>query len=257
MTRDTEMLITSTCWDARLKTIPMERFSREMQKALAGVEPVRFFSRMLEMQVGESYLPEISRMVSIPAGPVEFHPEGDLFTHSCQVLERVSMMTSDPLARFCAFFHDLGKLATKPALFPKHHGHDEAGFDMASRFCDRLKLPLSWKKGLAWTNRMHGNANRWDELRDSTRIRMAEQAIKAGIAGILPLVAAADKPGGEVNKGWDVAVSVAKTSSDELGIATLQLEMMAPEARGSFILQKRVEMLRMMTANNKRPSKGP
>ncbi|GAM08826.1 multifunctional CCA protein [Geobacter sp. OR-1] len=244
MSRETRLLIDGAGWEERLALIPIERFTREMEKALAGYNPVRFFSMMLEAGIGACYLPELFNMPKIPAGPLEHHPEGDLFSHSCQVLERVACRTDDPIARFCAFFHDLGKLATAPALYPKHHGHDEAGFDMAALFCDRLKLPGSWKKALAWTNRLHNNANKWEELRDSTRIRMAEQAIKGGISEILALVSAADRPRPAAMPGWETALKAARMSTEELGIPPLQLEMMAPENRGAFILQKRIEALR-------------
>jgi len=153
------------------------------------------------------------------------------------------MITPDPLARFCAFFHDLGKLATSPELYPKHHGHDEAGFGMAQPFCQRLKLPTEWQRALAWTNKLHGIANRWDELRNATKLRMAEQAVKAGIVGILPIVAVADKPGSQMMTGWEIAVRIAQLTVEELGIAPLQLEMIKPADRGAFIMQNRIEAL--------------
>jgi tRNA nucleotidyltransferase (CCA-adding enzyme) len=246
MTRTTENLIHSYSWDNRLEEIPVERFTREMQKAMAGTCPVRFFTRMLELHVGAGYLPELFRIPAIPAGPLQHHPEGDLFSHCCQVLERMSLLSTDPLARFCAFFHDLGKLATNSDHYPKHHGHNEAGIEIARQFCDRLKLPATWKRALAWTNGLHGHANRWEELRDATKIRMAEQAVKAGIVEILPLVSAADKPRSHVMPGWETAIRVAGMNAEELGIAPLQLEMMKPENRGAFILQKQVEVYRKM-----------
>ena len=244
MTPETEEQIREGLLEAQLQAIPVERFTREMQKGLAGMYPERFFQRMQELGTGITFLPEIFRMPHIPAGPPEHHPEGDLFTHSCQVLERAAIMTSDPLARFCAFFHDLGKLSTNPGLYPQHHGHDESGFAMAQPFSDRLKLPTLWKRSLAWINRLHGNANRWDELRDSSKIRMAEQAIKNGIAEMLPIIAAADKPAGSGMRGWEKALEVAAMSTEQLGIPQLQIETMPTEHRAALILQKRVESFR-------------
>lgn len=231
-------------WSDAFSSMPVERFSNEMLKAVARKSPERFFQRMIEFNVGAEILPEIFRMPLIPAGPLEHHPEWDLFTHSIQVLQRVAAMTDDPLARFCAFFHDLGKLTTDPALYPRHHGHDDAGFKMAAALCNRLCLPSTYRKALAWISSLHGKANKWDELRDSTKISMAEQAIKAGIAGILPLVSAADKPGGLPMVGWDDAVRVAGMSTRELGIDQEKLEAMPTENRPPFILQKRVDVLR-------------
>jgi tRNA nucleotidyltransferase (CCA-adding enzyme) len=215
-----------------------------MLKALARKVPERFFQRMIEFNVGAEFLPELFRMPQVPAGPLQHHPEGDLFTHSVQVLQRVSALSKDPLSRFCALFHDLGKLATDPALYPKHHGHDFAGFGMAVEFCNRLCLSSAHRKALAWISSLHGKANKWDELRDSTKLKIADQAIKAGIVGILPLVAAADKPGALPMAGWDDAVRVAGMSTRELGVDQEQLEAMPIGNRTPFIMQKRVDVLR-------------
>lgn len=244
MTPETEALIREQEWSQRLGVIPVERFSREMLKALESPEPERFFQRMLELMVGEGYLPEIFRMPRVIAGPPAYHPERDLFSHSIQVLQRMAQWTGAPLARFCALFHDIGKLATDPALYPRHHGHDEAGFDLARNLGERLRLPVAYRTALAWTSRLHDKLNRWTELRGATRVRMAEQAVKAGIAVILPLVSAADKGVFGETTGWEGAVRVAGMTSVELGIDVEQLETMPGEKRSDFILQRRVEELR-------------
>lgn len=241
MAPETEALIRKQEWSDSFGSIPLERFSNEMLKAMAGKVPERFFQQMVSFNVGEEFLPELFKMPQIPAGPLEYHPEGDLFTHSVQVLQRVAAMADAPMARFCAFFHDLGKLATNPVLYPKHHGHDDAGFGMAEAFCNRLCLPATYRKALAWISRMHGKANRWEELQDSTKIRIAEQAIKAGIVEILPMVSAADKPGGRPIEVWNYVVRLAGMSTLELGIDQEKLESMSIKNRSAFILQKRVE----------------
>jgi tRNA nucleotidyltransferase (CCA-adding enzyme) len=245
MTLETADLISRQEWSHDLENIPAERFSREMIKALGSLQPERFFERMRELKAGENFLPELFQMPGIPAGPLIHHPEGDLCTHSVQVLQRVTVMTGDPLTRFCAFFHDIGKLATNPALYPRHHGHDQTGFGMAGAFCHRLRLPAQYGTALAWVCRLHGTFNLWDNLRDSTRIKVAEQAIKAGITDILPLVCAADKAGGSEPDEWRLAVALAGMSARELGINVQQLEGMQPAARPGHILQARVEKLRV------------
>jgi len=241
MTPESEELIRSQDWSSALSHIPVERFSREMIKALGTVRPEEFFERMLELNIGENFLPELYRMPDIPAGPFIHHPEGDLFTHSIQVLQRLSPRTIDPLARFSAMFHDLGKLATSPALYPKHYGHDQAGFKLAAVLCQRLRLPAQYDRALSWVSRLHGTFNLWDQLRDATKLRVADQAIKAGIVDILPLVAAADKAGGKEPEEWRAVVAIAGMSACELGIDLKQLEQMQPSKRNDHIQQKRVE----------------
>lgn len=244
MAAETKALIREQDWDSELAAIPVERFNGEMIKALASENPGCFFELMLEFNVGKLLLPELFRMAQIPAGPLEHHPEGDLLTHSFQVLQRVAEKSPDPLTRFCGFFHDLGKLSTDPALYPKHHGHDEAGFRQAEEFCNRLRLSAAYRKALSWVSRLHGKLNRWEELRDSKKLEIAEQALKAGITDVLPLVSAADKPGTTEIQGWDTVVAIAGMATLELGIAEGQLETMAIGKRRPFIFQKRIERFR-------------
>ncbi|PKN12801.1 MAG: phosphohydrolase [Deltaproteobacteria bacterium HGW-Deltaproteobacteria-4] len=248
----TTELIESADWHERLQLLPIERFSAEMSKAFAQPDPGSFFVLMLQFNVGRDLLPELFRMPQIPAGPLEHHPEGDLFTHNCEVLANMVAQSAEPRARFCAFFHDLGKLATDPALYPKHHGHDDAGFTMAPAFCNRLALPATWRTALAWSSRLHGPANRWQETRDSTRIRIAEGAIKGGISEILPQLTAADWPEGPGMPDWHFALAAARLSSAQLDIDAEQLERLTPVEKGSLILQKRVEWLRRMRREGER-----
>jgi tRNA nucleotidyltransferase (CCA-adding enzyme) len=239
-----EELLRQRDWGRELASIPVERFSREMLKALEKMEPERFFQLMLETGAGKDYLPELFRMPHVPAGPLEHHPEGDLFSHSTQVLQRLAAQSGDPLPRFCAFFHDIGKLDTSPDLYPRHHGHEQAGFVTAQDFCRRLRLPTHYGKALSWVGRLHGKLCKWDELRDATKLRIAGQAVKAGIADILPLVSAADKSGGREPGAWREALRIAGMSSADLGIDLQDLERMQPDKRVDHILQKRVERFR-------------
>ncbi len=244
MAPEAERQVREQDWSESLAKVPLERFSLEMMKALEKPDPARFFTRMLDFGVGAEFLPELFRMGAVSAGPLQYHPEGDLLTHSLQVLERVSLLTSDPVARFCAMFHDLGKLGTDPSLHPRHHGHEETGGDMAPKFCNRMRLPVTFRRALTWTCRLHGKANRWVELRDATRIGMAERAVKAGVEEILPLIAAADKPVGAGMQGWSDAVRIIEMSATELGIDPMLLECLVPIKRSALVMQWRVERLR-------------
>lgn len=239
----TETLIREQDWTAELELLPVERFSREMIRALAYRHPELFFQGMVEFGIGRHWLPELFQMPQVPAGPLQYHPEGDLFRHSIQVMQRVVIQTDDPLARFCGLFHDIGKLVTDPMYYPRHHGHDQAGYAPALKLCQRLRLPTAWSQALAWTARLHTKANNWDELRRSTRMKLASQAIHAGIEQILPQVSAADKQGNGVMTGWDMVLQVCRLNSAELGIAQELLDVMQPSKRGDFLLQKRVELL--------------
>ncbi|HEY6838588.1 MAG TPA: HD domain-containing protein, partial [Geobacteraceae bacterium] len=243
-------------WAHVFNRVPVERFSGEMLKALAAADPCRFFRRMMEFGVGENFLPELFRMPHIPAGPPVYHPEGDLLTHSLEVLARMARLTPDATGRFCAFFHDLGKLATPAHLYPRHFDHDREGGAMAHSLCTRLRLTAGMRKALAWSCRLHLMAARWPELRDTTKIRVAEEALKAGIAAFLPLVVRADRNREDVMAEWELALRVSAMSTAELGIDPQLLAPCAegqegarsvpPDERPAFIRGRRVEAVRRL-----------
>lgn len=244
MTEKAEQLIREQSWEQELEKIPIERFSAEMIKALSSNRAERFFERMLDFNIGLSFLPELFRMPQIPAGSPNHHPEGDLFRHSTQVLQRVARERSDPLTRFSAFFHDIGKLLTAPGLYPKHHGHDSAGVAKAIELCKRLKLPMAYATALAFVSQHHLNMNRWSELREATKIRIATKALKAGTADILAMVSVADKPGNSIPDGWETTLKIAAMSTEELGINTETVLKIKPEKRGELIMEKKIKRLK-------------
>lgn len=243
-TATTEQLLGAKDWSEHLAAIPAERFSRELLKALAAEQPTRFFERMLHLNIGRHWLPELFAMSGVPAGPPEHHPEGDLCSHSLQVLQRAAQLTPDPLTRFCAMFHDLGKLRTDPAAYPYHHGHDQAGVEPAAELCNRLRLPARYRTALCAVNRLHTTINRWAELRDATRLRLAEQACRSGIAETLALVSRADTSTNTSPCDWNLALNVSQVPAAGLGLDQAQVDALQPEQRSCLIVDRRIQLLR-------------
>jgi tRNA nucleotidyltransferase (CCA-adding enzyme) len=249
MTAELEAMVRAGGWEPLLAAIPVERFARELLKAMAGSDPARFFARMAELEVGRGYLPELFAMSAVPAGPPRYHPEGDLLVHSLQVLERMALRTPDPTARLAAFCHDLGKLATPPEIYPRHLGHDEAGVALARELCTRLKLPAAVRTAAMAAGRLHIFAARWEELRPSSRLRLAEQALRAGIAAWLPDLVGADRNlSGDTMPGWEQALRVARLSAAELGIDPAALARIPAGERKGYLLERRVAALRRLAA---------
>jgi tRNA nucleotidyltransferase (CCA-adding enzyme) len=77
---------------------------------------------------------------------------------------------------------------------------------------------------------------------------MAEQALRAGIAEILPVVSAADKPFEESSGDWTGLLELAQMNLMQLGISQEIIESMEPPQRPAYILQKKVEMLKSFSA---------
>ena len=85
-------------------------------------------------------LPEIDRMHGVEQPP-EFHPEGDVFTHTLMLLEQLPAGVSPTLA-WGALLHDVGKPATFQ-LGPdriRFNGHVEVGVRIAEDIARRLRF---------------------------------------------------------------------------------------------------------------------
>lgn len=266
MDEGTKRLIFGHEWEGALRRIPVERFSREMEKAFGLEKPRLFFTAMREHNVGRGYFPELFQMAKVPAGPKEYHPEGDMLTHSLEVLERAAALSPDPLARFGAFMHDIGKLLTDPAQYPKHHNHDKAGVPLAKKICARLRLPGDWVKTAMASSSLHQTAGLWPGLRDATKLRLAESAARQGMERRLPVIVRADR-GNFDDAQWAHAVNAASMTVKELGIDPRIFEeckdddwcknecplhkrgkkcpMPVPD-RVSFLTQRRVEKYRQL-----------
>lgn len=91
-------------------------------------------------------LPEVAAMAGVEQ-PAEFHPEGDVFTHTVGMLDLMPRPREADLV-WSVLLHDVGKPPTrawgpgadgKPRI--RFDGHDKAGSDIADRVLRRLRLP--------------------------------------------------------------------------------------------------------------------
>jgi tRNA nucleotidyltransferase (CCA-adding enzyme) len=71
--------------------------------------------------------------------------------------------------------HDLGKGTTDPAIWPRHHGHEERGIALVKNACERLKVPTDCRDLAIMTARDHGNVGRSQEMRAATLQDMLER----------------------------------------------------------------------------------
>ncbi len=88
-------------------------------------------------------LPEIAQMRGIEQPP-QYHPEGDVWTHTLMLLEQLPAGCSATLA-WSALLHDVGKPATfrRAPDRIRFDGHVEVGVRMAEEICRRLRMSNS------------------------------------------------------------------------------------------------------------------
>jgi tRNA nucleotidyltransferase (CCA-adding enzyme) len=136
------------CQTMDLSDLPAERIWGEMEKLLLRAEqPSIGLQYLVELGAAHQLFPEIEALIGCPQDP-EWHPEGDVFTHTSLVVDRAREMIADldrprqvtlMLAALC---HDFGKPST--TVFSEGRwrspGHDAAGVEPTERFLDRLKI---------------------------------------------------------------------------------------------------------------------
>lgn len=115
-----------------------ERIRDELMNILLGPQPDEGVRRLQESGLLKHILPEVDAMVGVHQ-PEEFHPEGDVFTHTLLMLKEMKD-PSGPLA-LGVLLHDVGKPVTYSVRDRiRFHGHVEAGLHMADGILRRLRF---------------------------------------------------------------------------------------------------------------------
>ena len=124
---------------------PRERIFAELENALNTAKPSKFFRSLESANLLEIIFPEIADLRG-KTQPTAFHPEGDAYEHSLNILDEVAKVNPKPEVRFAALCHDLGKGTTPPEMLPHHYQHEERGLKVFQKMCENLPLPNDWKK---------------------------------------------------------------------------------------------------------------
>jgi len=151
-----------------------ERVWAELARALSEPSPRAFFEVLRECGALARLCPEIDRLFGVPQ-PAEHHPEVDTGLHTLLVLDQAVRLSPDPVVRFAALTHDLGKGLTPKELWPKHHGHEKAGLGALESLCLRLKVPNAYRKLAEKVMSYHGLCHRALELRPATVVDLLQR----------------------------------------------------------------------------------
>ena len=128
---------------AELEEEPKERIVHELSRALAAPQPSLFFEALAHASLLESVFPEIFALKG-KTQPPQYHPEGDAYCHTMQIVDVVARKTQTIEARFAALVHDIGKGQTPEEMLPHHYGHEQRGLLVLDAWNRRMTLPKSW-----------------------------------------------------------------------------------------------------------------
>ncbi len=121
-----------------LEHLVPERVWQEIHTALGTNTPQVFFQVLRDCGALKVILPEIDRLFGV-AQPKKYHPEIDTGVHTLMVLEQAALLSANPVVRFAALVHDLGKaLSPHP---PMHTGHEALGADAIAKLAERMRVP--------------------------------------------------------------------------------------------------------------------
>jgi len=122
-----------------INAVSRERVRDELTKMLTEGRARRAFELLDETGLLTELLPEVARMKGVEQPP-QFHPEGDVWTHTLLLLEQLPPGCPLPLA-WAALLHDVGK----PPTFARtdrirFNGHVEVGVAIAAGVCRRFRF---------------------------------------------------------------------------------------------------------------------
>ena len=156
-------------------TVAAERVREELSKILIEAHPRRGFELLDELGLLEWILPEIKALQGVEQPP-EFHPEGDVWTHTLLMLDGLH----EPVLSLAlgVLLHDVGK----PATFTRtdrirFSGHAEFGARMSARILNRLRYPGTLVERVQELVAQHMRFLEVRKMRESTRKRFLRQEL--------------------------------------------------------------------------------
>lgn len=171
---ETVQLMRDIAARGELGALVSERVWQETQRALTMPAPARFFEVLREANALPVIFPELHALFGVPQ-PQKWHPEIDSGVHTMMVLEQATKLGEDPVVRFAALTHDLGKGTTPPEEWPRHIAHEQRGVALVEGLCDRLRIPNAYRELAVLVARYHLDAHRATDLRDGTLLVLLER----------------------------------------------------------------------------------
>ena len=165
------------CLQIALDDLPPERVWGEIEKLLFAPKPSIGFAVAMDLAVIAKLFPELQALAGCPQEP-EWHPEGDVWVHTLQVIDQARTRIDDlprphQLAVMLgAVCHDLGKPATTKLIDGRIRSldHEERGVEPARAFLDRLNVNAfdgyDVRKQVLGITAQHLKPGSWFKVRD-------------------------------------------------------------------------------------------
>ena len=171
---ETRSLMYTMVKRGELAHLVAERVWQELQRSLLEKNPEVFITILRSCGALKVVLPELDVLFGVP-NTQHYHPEIDSGIHTLMVLREAVLLSDDAMVRFAALVHDLGKGVTPVTEWPSHRGHETRGLPIIEALCQRLRIPVDYRKFSLMVSRFHLVIHQRDELRVKTIVRTLEQ----------------------------------------------------------------------------------
>jgi tRNA nucleotidyltransferase (CCA-adding enzyme) len=171
---ETNALMQQMVREGEVDALVPERVWQEIARGLMEAKPSRMFEVLRDCGALARILPELDALWGVPQ-PEKYHPEIDTGIHVMMAIDYAAQRNYSLPIRFAALMHDLGKGATPPSEWPRHHGHEAHSVELVEQVCKRLKIPNDCRDLACMTAREHGNVGRALELRANTMVTLFER----------------------------------------------------------------------------------
>ncbi len=130
-----------------IRRVSAERIGEELTRILTGPNRGAALELLRSTGLLREVLPEVEAMVGCQQPP-QFHPEGDVFTHTRLMLD--ALESPSPVLAFAALLHDVGKPPTRyESDRIRFDLHDKAGALIARDICQRLRFSAEQTEAIA------------------------------------------------------------------------------------------------------------
>ncbi len=148
--------------------VSAERVRGEVLRMLTGGAAGRALRLLDETGLLAEILPEVAALRGVEQPPA-FHPEGDVFTHTALMLDRLPA-DCPPVLAMAALLHDIGKPATQTFEDRiRFHFHEKEGAATAEAVCRRLRMSADETRRIVWLVAQHMRVAALPDMREGRR----------------------------------------------------------------------------------------
>lgn len=157
-----------------ISSISAERITEEMFGILSSDRSCSGIEMMHDLELLTEILPELEKTIGTPQ-PEQYHPEGDVFTHSLEALEVADSFNYPPIVKLAVLVHDIGKTDARERHEGQHMGgHSKLGAEICRQIADRWKLSNSQTDQLTWLVTNHMKIGDFPRMNTAKQVRLIQ-----------------------------------------------------------------------------------